>query len=663
MLRKWVLASLLTSAAICVVSPHALAHGGTYRGPGDVQGPPDPGGPTTGGGGGGTTTGGGGGGPITGGGGPQTPGGGPGGPPGGPAGGGGGRGGSTGGGGNIKKHAPGEGFESWQFWWEYNKDRFVNVRERLAEAGQPASGTSGFLGGEGLKVTASNSSRPSADEVNTQVIPALKRALSTNEMDIVDSAVLALGRIVKKDAAGTVIDDLKGALASPINSVQQSTIIALGVLGSQDSVPVLVDILNDTASARKALKVNGSVQDLHRAFAALALGYIGSPDTIPILKDAIVKNGAEKKSIRAMAIVALGLFRDEKESIVSFLLDELKDEKLDADTAGQIPVAIGRLGAEAAVPTLLKLAMSRKTTNRVEESAVIALGKLAQSRDSEVIAGLADKIHDGQNDQARHFAIIALADIAERILISNDELTESDRAIVNGISKTLMGELEKAKQKAHEPWAGLALGIVAHAYPENSRERPAIQIALEEKFEKETNPSFGPAYALALGISGCQHSKSKILDVMDTTKERSTKGFCAIALGLLKATDAKETIRKYIEDGADPKFRLQVATSLGLLGDVGATQLLVHEFDANAKTLSVISSLARAIGLIGDGSSIHPLVSLINDKASSPIARGFGCVALGLLAEKTDLPWNAAVSVGINYRTQISSLREVLDIL
>ncbi len=663
MLRKMLLASFVAGAVFCVVSSDALGHGGTYRGPGDVQGPPDPGGPSTGGGGGPTTGGGGSGGPTTGGGGPQTPGGGPGGPGGGPGPGGGKGGPSTGGGGGLgKKSQRGEGFESWQFWWEYNKDRFVNVRERLAEAGNTATGTSGFLIGQGSKVAASNSTRPTADEVNTKIVPLLKSVLTEDDMDIVDSAVLSLGRIVQKDAAASCINELKTALTSKYNSVQQSTILALGVLGSKDAVPVLIDILNDTPNGRSALKVNGSVQDLHRAFAALALGYIGSPDTIPVLKDAVTKNGVEKKTIRGMAIVALGLFHDGKEEIVSFLMDQLKDEKMDEDTAGQIPVSLARLSAESSLPTLLKLATGRKTNARIEESSIIALGSLAQPKDKEVVDALLEKIKDGQNDQARHFSIMALADIAERALKDEKADQEANKAFAAGITKSLFNELSKAKQKAHEPWAGIALAIIARNYGPDSRERVEIQTKLDEKFEEEKNPSYQPAYAIALGICNSQISKQKILALMDDTKERGLKGFCAIALGLLKANDAKETIRKYVADDADPKFRLQVATSLGLLGDVGATDLLVQQFQ-NAKTLNVISSLARAIGLIGDSKAVAPLISLVSDKRATGLARGFGCVALGLLAEKSDLPWNAQISMGINYRTQISSLKEVLDIL
>jgi HEAT repeat protein len=657
MLRKMLFASCVAGALFCVVPDDALGHGGTYRGPGDVQGPPDPGGPSTGGGGGGPPTGGGGGGPTTGGGGgPTTPGGAP---PGGAPPGAGGKGPTTGGAAVGGKKGPrAEGFESWQFWWEYNKDRFINVRERLAE-GNTTSGTGGFLTGGGKKSSASSSSRPSADEVNARIVPLLKSVLGEDDMDIVDSAVLALGRIVNKDSAAICLEELKTALGSKYNSVQQSTILAMGVLGSKDAVPTLIEILNDTADGRKLLKVNGKIQDLQRSFAALALGYIGSPDTIPVLKDAFVKADVAEKSIRGSVLVGLGLFNEGKEEIITVMMDLLKDEKLDEDVAGQIPVALGRLGAESALPTLLKLATGRKTNLRVEESSILALAQLAQPKDKEVVAALFEKIKDGQNDQARHFSIMALADITERALKVD---FEGNRAFAAEITKELLKEMTKAKQKQHEPWSGLALSVIGRNYAPDARERLEIAAKLDEKFTEERNPSYQPAYAVALGILNATTAAANIQAKMLDTNELNLKGFCAIALGMMKHAEAKDSLRKFVLDDRDPKFRLQVATALGLMGDVQATDLLVEAF-RSAKTLNVISSLARAIGLIGDGKAIDPLEKLVADKGATGLSRGFGCVALGLLAEKSDLPWNARVSIGINYRTQISALREVLDIL
>ncbi|MFH0944425.1 MAG: transmembrane domain-containing protein, partial [Planctomycetota bacterium] len=120
------IAAGVVGGLLFLASGDLFGHGGTYRGPGDTVPPGEGSGPGTGGPGTGGPTTPGPGGPNTPGpgGGPVTPGGGVGGPGGnaGPA-----RGPTTDGGRGAKKNAGGEGFEQWQFWWENNKDRYLDL--------------------------------------------------------------------------------------------------------------------------------------------------------------------------------------------------------------------------------------------------------------------------------------------------------------------------------------------------------------------------------------------------------------------------------------------------------------------------------------------------------------------------------------------------------
>jgi HEAT repeat protein len=654
MIRTNLLTASVVVALCATISPDAFAHGGTYRGPGDVLGPPDPGGPVTPpddgdppdtGGNPPTTPGGN---P------PTTPGGGP--PPGGSP----GRDPSarTGSGLQKRKNAGVEGFDTWQYWWEYNKDRFLDVRERLASGATTTDG-GGYLLGNGLKSRAVISTRPSAAVIEQRIVPLLVSVLDESERDLVDSAVLALGRIVPRNSAASCIDEITSVLNSPDASVRQSAILSLGVLGSRDAVPTLVEILGDTEIGRKTLGLNGKIQEIERSFAAFAIGYIGAPDTIPVLVDGFERAESSQRSLRGSLLIALGLFTEGHQEIAQQLMTWLGDSRLEEDVAAQIPIALGRLGVTSAIPTLLKVVTSRKTRSRVEESAILALGALATVSDEEVIAALRDKIEDGENSQARHFAIIALADIAQRSLGADFEAAS---APVAEIRHVLFRQLVKARRATHEPWAALALAIAGRGYPSGSKERSEIAWKIQEQFEVESIPSQRGAFAIALGILDATSAGSTIQDALLDSHDVVFRGFCAVALGMLRHAPARPVLRDLVKLDRDPRFRLQVATALGLMGDVEATALLVESF-RTARTLNVIASLARAIGLIGDGRAVQPLEQLVADSGATPLARGFGCVALGLLAEKTNLPWNARISVGVNYRTQISALREVLDIL
>ena len=57
------------------------------------------------------------------------------------------------------------------------------------------------------------------------------------------------------------------------------------------------------------------------------------------------------------------------------------------------------------------------------------------------------------------------------------------------------------------------------------------------------------------------------------------------------------------------------------------------------------------------------LIVHLDDGKANALARAFSAVALGIIGEKTDLPWNAVISENFNYRAKVDALSEVLDIL
>ena len=72
---------------------------------------------------------------------------------------------------------------------------------------------------------------------------------------------------------------------------------------------------------------------------------------------------------------------------------------------------------------------------------------------------------------------------------------------------------------------------------------------------------------------------------------------------------------------------------------------------------------------MGDARSVPPLIEILDNQQRPALARSFAAVALGLLADKEWLPWNAPLSADLNYRAAVSTLIEksvangILDIL
>lgn len=625
----------------------SLGHGGQYRGPGDTV-PPNLGGP-------GDTT------PPSNPGGPATPG--PAGPttagPRGPAtpglGGALGPRGSTTGGLGRKRGGGGEGFERWEFWWENNKEPYLNLKNRMSQTGN-VSGSSGFLSGRGRKAEAQTSKRPTPDIIKNEIVPALKKALEEDHPDILDSAVLALARVTSPEDGDLVLSDIIKVVKSNYQTAQQSATLSLGVLGSPKALTDLYNLMIDSSQGQQ-LVGRSEVPVLVRAFAALSFGFINSPDTVEQLITVIKRAPDKDKDLKACAITALGLMKgnERQEEIVNYLIKLMADTKMDPFIKACVPTALGKLGDPVALSAVIKGFKKEKQNNWILQSCAIGMGLLANIEDTEVIDLLMRYIKDGKDDQTRHFCYIALGQIGSR---DTDYPKHTD--IHKNINTFFLKEIVKPSKPTHLPWA--ALGASIHVR-EHDLLQPDVIDKIAEKFQKDNNPSYKGAMAVSLGLLNASAQAKMLEEELNRSKDKALQGYLCIGMGLMNYSAASERIRNIAAtEIASFRLRLQAATALGLMGDSQAVGVLVNALQEGT-TLSVTSSAAKALGLIGDTSAIAPLRKILEDQSANPLARAFSAVALGIIGEKTDLPWNSAVSENYNYRAKVDSISEVLDIL
>ncbi len=549
-----------------------------------------------------------------------------------------------------------KGFEVWEFWWENNKDRFLNLKDRLI-SNTTVSGGTGALTGRGRKVTQGSSRRPSDAMIENEVIPALLELVKqSQDRDILDSAILALGRTTKPGNADQIVDAAMPLLAHSELSVQSSTALTLGVLGSPKATEALKNVLQDNSDGRR-LTGGGSVHWLVRAFSALSLGLIGDADSMATLQDVVVRLGDKDKDIKVCAIVALGLVgEDLADDAADFLVEQLADKRMDPLIASYIPTSLGKLNATKAVGPLLNVFTDRDSDNLLVQSAAIGLGQLAGIENDGVVEALLDYVKEGKDQQSRHFSLISLAQIGAR---DEDVAShaEAHEAITGQLGKEIQG---KGKSKDHRSWAALAGAIYSRS---QEASQPDFITRIKAAYTKESNPSFKSSFAVALGLLNDYASAEDIFNDFKKRKETDFRGYASIALGFMNYTDASDALRGLSQNkGTTPTLRLQAATGLGLMSDTQAVGTLIETLKT-ASTLGVSSAVAKALGLIGDRDSIGPLKEVATDESQQKLTRAFACVALGIVGEKTDLPWNAVISANNNYRAKTPSIEEVLDIL
>jgi len=556
---------------------------------------------------------------------------------------------------------------NWESWWDANKDKYLDLRDRPF-AGTRTRGISPHMTGFGRHDNAGPTRRPDASRVEGDVAPLLQQLLAAGgERDVLDSAVLALARSSRPATAETVIHATLPLLAHHELSVQTSAAISLGVLGSPLAVEQLTALATDSSAGRALAGGRGPVPALVRALAALSLGLLDDTGSVPTLCELVATSDDGDRDLKACAIVALGLMDNERSpEALRFLVERLSDRKLDAVLGSYVPTAIGKLARRATspdpsvLPALLAAFQDRDTDAMVRQSLAIALGLLGEagageSRDTPVVQALLDYVAAGKDAGTRQFGLIALAQIAAR-----DDDPGAHAGVHAAIQHLLAHEITKPTISENRPWATLAAALYGRAQP---GARADFSMLVSEAYAAEKDPSLRAADALALGLLEVQGMAATIFEDFQTTTESNFKGYAALALGFLGHTDASERLRSECRAKTiTPGYRMQVATALGLLGDREAVAVLSETLE-NAQTLGVSAAVAKALGLIGDESAIAPLMQIAADPSKSPLTRGFACVALGRLCEKTSLPWNAAIMADNNYLVAVPAIAEVCDIL
>ena len=545
------------------------------------------------------------------------------------------------------------GSDRWELWWEFNNDAFLELKDRL-NLTTPLTGSSGFLVGRGRKDQAAPSRTMTTDLALKSILPALRAALGEKDERIRAAAIPSLARIVPADRADLIHDDLEALLGSREAELRQLACLSLGILGSSKASAICEDLMCDTRAGRKL--VGGQTVDrLTRTFGALALGLIGDPGAASTLREVIEKiDTGSEKDLAACAILALGLITDQscQTQSAGFLVEKLGDRKMDPFVKAFIPVALGKLGNKAVLPALVKEFREGKQNPWVRQSCAIGLGCLSGIEDEKEIALLCDSAGSEKDVQSRHFAMIALARICAR-----DPLFERHEKLHRKTNALFLAELSRSGIAQNRSWAALAAALHAMRHVALHTETIA---AIGNAFREANDPSEKGAHAVALGLLEARCEAALLVDELSDSKDEALRGYLCIGLGLMRWKDAAPKIRNLLDDESLYSLRIQAATALGLMGDPEMVDLLIKPLE-QSRDLTIMSSASRALGLIGDQSAIRPLTRILGDPDAGSLARSCAASALGVLGEKTDLPWGAALAENFNYCLRTDALVKVFS--
>ena len=696
-MKKLSLAATFLAAGL--IGAPAFGHGGQYRGPGDTV-PPGGGG-----------SGGGGAGPGSGPAGPSGPG--PSGPatpgtpaPGAPAGAGNApvtQGGAVG----------GPDLTLWSFWWEFNKEPYLNLKSHI-HGGNVDSGSEGFFLGRGQQEQGKDTFKPTEQQIRQKVVPALLNALEneTNN-DIVTGCMIALAKIgdANTESGESEFEKvLAGFLSDNNQEISETAAVSLGILANPSSIDTLEALLNDTAEARRLVNQT-EVNYRTRSFAAYGLGLIGfQPATssearkriVTILDDAIKNDDTRSRDLKVSCIIAMGLVPLEqidaapaegeedaaqpphvsRSAQIQYLLDFMQDDSNNYLIRAHCPTAMARLlegmpaeryeewrGKIAAVLGERMQKRGPEKQREVIQSCVLASGLICTNgkEDADLRKTLMAVPEEISDQQAKNFSMIAVAKAG-----GNPGVEDKESGIKDS-GEFLLKQLSRGSSTV-KPWAGLSIGVLGYELKKDTQMAATgtltdLSQALRTSLEEEGDKSRVGAYAIGAGIMGDVESTGILMEKLEKISDDEARGYVAVSLGLIGAREAIEKIQEIVADSKyRPDLLKQAAIALGLLGDKDLVDNLVVML-GESKSLATQAALSSALGFIGDGRSIDPLIEMLGNDDLTETARGFAAVALGIVADKELLPWNTKIALDLNYRASTQTLVDaqggtgILDIL
>lgn len=690
-MKKFVLSGLCCAGLMALLPETGRAHGGQYRGPGDVV-PPSPGGGGRTGGPAGPTTGG----PA----GPSAPGpsgpatGGPAGPTtGGPSGPSGGKGPTTGGRGAQLE----DDLTTWNYWWEFNKDPFIRLKDAVAQGG-PQTGSDDFYLGSTRRSEAKDSMKPTPEQITGEILPALKKAIdSTEQRDINSSCMIAMAKIGTDHPDFKLIDIFTPRLKKADQEVRETAALAVGIaaIAGEAEIDLLVGLALDKEKGRAA--AGGSVDDRTRSFAAYGLGLTAHKTTnleikkraYETLKQLLEDDKASNRNLKVaaingMSILNIGTKSDADKALLLEVVGTLEkyylqslgsgEQLIQAHCPNAIAKLIGRDHEKADhfkdlfAADLQDKGKVKRASIYIPQSCAQALGMLCQPftekdekkcPDAKYSKLLLDTWHDHKDTQTRNFSLLSLG------LIGGEENKQ-----------VLLKEFDKAGKDQEKPWAALALGVLSFfKYEEDKKAGRSgepetfIGDTLEKALKDSKNVSLTGALAIALGLvqhkNAADEMRSRLLQ--NVAKEEMA-GYLCIGLALMNDTASIEDINKVVKDSVRRTELLQqAAIALGKLGDKRVAETLQGLMTDGEPNLAKLSAIASALGFIGDSRTIKPLKDMLFNDKLGDLSRAFAAVALGGVADKEPLPWNSKIGTSINYRASVETLTNkqtgILDIL
>jgi len=158
-------------------------------------------------------------------------------------------------------------------------------------------------------------------------------------------------------------------------------------------------------------------------------------------------------------------------------------------------------------------------------------------------------------------------------------------------------------------------------------------------------------------------SADKIIDVILGEWAPQTKSYAALALGFMGQQETAPAIKEYMKSNRRKGVLIgRAATALTMMGDRTSLPFLLELLKEASLDVNR-GAITNSIGQHYIQGTIAALMKMIKDKKDQILNRASACTALGILCEWENMPPISRISFNLNYRNQVETIWEFLDIL
>ena len=574
---------------------------------------------------------------------------------------------------------------AWHTWWELHKDTYLQLKSAIY-ADPVSTGSDDFFLGHGERPSLKEL-QPNRQMTSELVVPTLLAILSGDEAtSVISSATVSIAKLgavaCGEDAAG-VEAALLDLLDDGNQEISETAALCLGLFGRVESVTALTGLLSDADRGRE-LVGGGKVATRTRAFAAYGLGQLArrvdraevtsfiAHSLVAIVEGEAVPDEVVLAVLNTLTILPLagsesleaGDVRvspsSSRAALVRWLGERCKGSALSDRVRAHAPRALAiqatRGNAELrqrAAELLVEILGAEQVDRELRYGAVMGLGLLGHAgpESAFIKEGLMSSFSEGDSTE-RHLALMSLGQITSRPGPSASSSWES----ADEVEEFLRSKLARGKSRA-KPWVALALGVQGHG--QLSHERSLNEVtrdALRAMSRECKSPADAGAYAIAIGLRADIGASELLSERLASFSDDQSRGDLSLALGLLGQHGSVPALQKIFSDAIyHPHLFLQVVKALTLCGDKSLVPTLVKEMDATERS-SVRAVYAWALGHVGDGRAIEPLVELLKDDEQTTMLRIQVANGLGFVCDEEELPWSTSLKQAANYLTRAETL-------